>query len=155
MAYSNALTETLDGAGIAYELLDHTPTDRAAEEAAALGLRPNEVSKTIVLTAESGNVRVLLPASERIDMHKLRDLLDAGKELHLLSEQALGREYPEFELGAVPPVGGRADAVVVDSRVAALEQVVFEAGVHDRSVRVTTADLISLTRARVADVSAD
>lgn len=88
-------------------------------------------------------------------MHKLRDLLDAGKELHLLSEQALGREYPEFELGAVPPAGGRDDAVVVDSRVAALEQVVFEAGVHDRSVRVTTADLISLTRARVADVSAD
>ena len=155
MAYSNALTEALDRAGTAYEILDHKPTDRAADEATALGLRPNEVVKTIVVTAGEGNLRVLLPASERIDMHKLRDLLEAGKELHLLSEDALRRDYPEFELGAVPPMGGREDAVVVDSRVAALDQVVLEAGTHDRSVRVATADLISLTKARIADVCAD
>ncbi len=155
MAYSNALTEALDRAGTAYEILDHKPTDRAADEATALGLRPNEVAKTIVVTAGEGNLRVLLPASERIDMHKLRDLLEAGKELHLLSEDALRRDYPEFELGAVPPAGGREDAVVVDSRVAALEQVVLEAGTHDRSVRVAAADVISLTNARIADICAD
>jgi len=155
MAYSNALTEALDRAGTAYEILDHKPTDRAADEATALGLRPNEVVKTIVVTAGEGNLRVLLPASERIDMHKLRDLLEAGKELHLLSEDALRRDYPEFELGAVPPMGGREDAVVVDSRVAALDQVVLEAGTHDRSVRVAAADVISLTKARIADICAD
>jgi len=155
MAYSNALTEALDRAGTAYEILDHKPTDRAADEATALGLRPNEVVKTIVVTAGEGNLRVLLPASERIDMHKLRDLLEAGKELHLLSEDALRRDYPEFELGAVPPAGGREDAVVVDSRVAALDQVVLEAGTHDRSVRVAAADVISLTKARIADICAD
>ena len=155
MAYSNALTEALDRAGTAYEILDHKPTDRAADEAAALGLRPTEVAKTIVVTAGEGNLRVLLPASERIDMHKLRDLLEAGKELHLLSEDALRRDYPEFELGAVPPMGGREDAVVVDSRVAALDQVVLEAGTHDRSVRVAAADVISLTKARIADICAD
>jgi len=133
MADSNLLTERLDQAGVAYELLEHNPTDRAAEEATALGLRLNEVAKTIVVTAREGNLRVLLPASERIDMHKLRDLLGAGKELHLLTEEALGAEYPEFDLGAVPPVGGREDGVVVDRRVADLDQVVFEAGSHDRS----------------------
>ena len=152
---ANTLTEALDRAGVVYELLGHAPTDRATDEAVALGLRPNEVAKTVVLTAGSGNVRVLLPASERIDMHKLRDLLDAGKELHLLNEEALGRDYPEFELGAVPPVGGRDDVVVVDSRVAELDQVVFEAGAHDSSVRVKSADLISLANARIADVCAD
>jgi Ala-tRNA(Pro) deacylase len=155
MSYSNALTQALDSSDVAYELLEHAPTDRAADEASALGLRPNEVAKTIVLTTGIGNLRVLLPASERIDMHKLRELLDSGKELHLLTEEAMQRDYPEFELGAVPPLGGREDAVVVDSRVAALDQVVFEAGSHNRSVRVKTADLISATGARVADVSAD
>jgi Ala-tRNA(Pro) deacylase len=155
MSNSNALTEALDNAGVAYELLEHAPTDRAADEASALGLRPNEVAKTIVLTTGTGNLRVLLPASERIDMHKLRDLVEAGKELHLLTEEAMQRDYPEFELGAVPPLGGREDEIVVDSRVAALDQVVFEAGSHDRSVRVKAADVVSATRARVADVSAD
>ena len=155
MSFSNALTQALDRADVAFELLEHARTDRAADEASALGLRPNEVAKTVLLTTGIGNLRVLLPASERIDMHKLRELLGSGSELHLLSEDAMQRDYPEFELGAVPPLGGRDDAVVVDSRVAALEQVVFEAGSHERSVRVKTADLIAGTKARVADVSAD
>jgi Ala-tRNA(Pro) deacylase len=152
---ADALTKALDSAGVAYELLEHARTDRAADEAAALGLAPNEVAKTIVVTAGGENTRVLLPASDRVDLHKLRDLLETGKELHLLSEDDLGRDYPEFELGAVPPLGGRADAVVVDRRIADLERVVFEAGEHDRSVRVSAADLVAATGARVADVCAD
>lgn len=155
MASTNALTDALDRAGVTYELLEHGPTDRAVDEAAALGLRPSEVAKTIVVTTGEQNYRVILSASDRIDMHKLRELLSAGKDLHLLTEEALGRDYPEFELGAVPPLGGREDAVVIDRRVAALEQVVFEAGEHDRSVRVPTGALLSATGAQAADVAAD
>jgi len=155
MEGTRSLTAALDRLGIGYELLEHARTDRAADEAAALGLDPDEIAKTIVVTTGAENLRVLLPASERLDMHKLRDLLEAGKELHLLTEEALGSEYPEFELGAVPPVGGRDDGVVVDRRIAALERVVFEAGVHDRSARVRTADLVIRAAARVADVCAD
>jgi Ala-tRNA(Pro) deacylase len=155
MADSNALTEALDEAGVAYEVLEHARTDRAADEAAALGLRTDEVAKTIIVTAGAGNTRVVLPAAARIDMHKLRDLLEGGKELHLLSEDALGRDYPEFELGAVPPVGGPKDPIVVDRRIADLDKVVFEAGAHDRSVRIAAADLVAWPSARVADVCAD
>ena len=155
MTGTESLTGALDRLGIAYELLEHELTDRAADEAAALGLHPNEIAKTIVVTTGAENLRVLVPASERIDMHKLRDLLDAGKELHLLSEEALGTDYPEFELGAVPPLGGRRDGVIVDGRVVALDDVVFEAGAHDRSARIKSADLVSLAGARVADVCAD
>lgn len=155
MAFSNALTDALDDAGVAYELLEHDRTERAADEAAALGLPTDEVAKTIVVSTGTRNARVVLPAAERIDMHKLRDLFEAGKELHLLSEDALARDYPGFELGAVPPLGGSADPVVVDRRVAELAHVVFEAGRHDRSVRVAVADLVAAANARVADVSAD
>ena len=152
MTGTDLLTGELERLGIEYELLGHEPTDRAADEAQALGLSPREIAKTIVVTTGAENVRVLLPASERVDMHKLRDLFEAGKELHLLTEEALGSEYPEFDLGAVPPLGGRRDGVVVDRRLAALGDVVFEAGAHDRSARVEAADLVALTGARVADV---
>jgi len=149
------LTAALDRLGIGYELIEHERTDRAVDEAVALGLGAGEIAKTVVVTTGAENLRVLLPASERVDMHKLRDLLEAGKELHLLTEEALGSEYPEFELGAVPPLGGRDDRVVVDQRVAALESVVFEAGAHDRSARVKTAEFVIRASARVADVCAD
>jgi prolyl-tRNA editing enzyme YbaK/EbsC (Cys-tRNA(Pro) deacylase) len=152
---AEVLTDALDRAGIAYEVLEHEPTDRAADEAAALGLNPREVAKTIVVTTGGANYRVVVPASERIDMVKLRDHLEAGKELHLLSEEALGKDYSEFQLGAVPPLGGRDDAVIVDGRLADLDRIVFEAGSHDRSVRVSTSELVSATGARIADVCAD
>jgi Ala-tRNA(Pro) deacylase len=155
MASIELLKAALDEAGVTYELLEHARTDRAADEAETLGIPANEVGKTIVVTAGDANVRVVLPASERMDLHKLRDLLEVGKELHLLTEVDLARQYPGFELGAVPPLGGREDAVVVDRRIAALEHVVFEAGQHDHSVRVPSAELVSASGARVADVCAD
>ncbi|MDH5332791.1 MAG: YbaK/EbsC family protein [Thermoleophilia bacterium] len=149
------LARVLDEAGVGYELLGHERTETAAAEAAALDVPPHEVAKTVVVTTGEGNVRVVVPGSERIDMHKLRELLSGGKEVHLLTEDDLARDYPEFELGAVPPIGGREDAVVVDTRLAARDHVLLEAGAHDRSARVSPADLVAVARATTADVCLD
>jgi Ala-tRNA(Pro) deacylase len=148
------VTRFLDEAGVDFDVLEHAHTERAADEAAALGVAPEEVAKTLVLATSEGNVRAVLPASERIELHKVADLVGAsGKSVHLLSEDDLARDYPEFELGAVPPFGGRDDGVIVDRRLAGRDSVVLEAGSHERSVRLKTADLIRLTAAQVADVS--
>ena len=147
------VTGFLEEAGVDFELLEHARTERAADEAAALGARPEEVGKTLVLAAESGNVRAVLAASERIDLHKVATVLGVGsKKVHLASEDDLARDYPDFELGAVPPFGGPEDRVVVDERLAGRDSVVLEAGSHDRSVRLKAADLVRLTRAQVADI---
>jgi Ala-tRNA(Pro) deacylase len=150
------LIRVLEDAGATYELLPHAHTETATAEAEALGLPPHEVAKTLVVETPGGNVRVVLPASERIDLRKLGELHgDRRKALHLLSEERLGRDYPEFELGAVPPVGGSRDRVVVDARIAGHDSVVLEAGSHDESIRIATADLIRIAAAEVADVCAD
>lgn len=150
------LAHALEVAGVAYEQLEHEHTETAADEAKALGLRPDDVAKTLVLSTPGGHLRAVLPASERIDMHKLRALLDVpGKRIHLASEEELARDYPSFELGAVPPFGGPRDPVVVDGRVSAREWVVVEAGSHEDSIRMRAADLVALTNATVADICRD
>jgi Ala-tRNA(Pro) deacylase len=148
------VTNFLDEAGVDFDLLEHAHTERAADEAAALGVGLEEVAKTLVLTTPSGNVRAVLPASERLDLHKVSDLLEAPhKQVHLATEDALARDYSDFELGAVPPFGGPKDAVIVDTRLAERDSVVLEAGTHEQSVRLKAADLLRLTEARVADIS--
>ena len=143
----------LEEAGVDFDVLEHAHTERAADEAAALGIRPEEVAKTLVLVASSGNVRAVLAASERIDLRKVAAVLGVGgKKVHLASEDDLARDYPDFELGAVPPFGGGEDQVIMDERLAGRDSVVLEAGSHDRSVRLKAADLVRLTRARVADI---
>jgi Ala-tRNA(Pro) deacylase len=148
------VTRFLEEAGIDFDVLEHARTERAADEAAALGIGSEEVAKTLVLVASSGNVRAVLAASERIDLQKVAAILGvSAKKVHLASEDNLAREYPAFELGAVPPFGGRQDQVLVDERLAARDSVVVEAGSHRRSVRLKAADLLRLTRAQVADIS--
>jgi Ala-tRNA(Pro) deacylase len=147
------VTGFLEEAGVDFDVLEHAHTERAADEASALGIGPEEVAKTLVLVAPSGNVRAVLAASERIDLHKVAAVLGVGgKKVHLASEDDLARDYADFEIGAVPPFGGREDRVIADERLAARDSVVLEAGTHERSVRLKAADLVRLARAEVADI---
>jgi Ala-tRNA(Pro) deacylase len=152
---SNALIDALQEQHIDYELIPHRRTQSAAAEARAIGVDPGHVAKTLVLATGAGFVRAVLSASERIDFRKVKAVLGSG-DVHLASEQVLAGAYPQFELGAIPPVGGPGhDLVLMDERLRDTESVVFEAGTHEHSVRVKTADLVSVAGARIADICAD
>jgi Ala-tRNA(Pro) deacylase len=145
----------LDEANVDYDLLAHAHTETAAAEADALGISPDEVAKTLVVTTPDGYVRAVVPASCRIDLHKLREARGSGgrHSVHLATEDRLREDYSDFELGAVPPVGGtRKDPVVVDSRVAERDSVVIEAGSHEQSIRLKASDLVRAANAQVADI---
>lgn len=151
------LTSALDGQGVEYEVLPHRHTESALAEAEALGVDPSDVAKTLVVATAEGYVRAVVPASGRLDLRKLRELLGEGKkEVQLASEEDLARDYGEFELGAVPPVSGsRRDPVVIDRRLAGRESLVLEAGSHEESIRIKREDLVRVTGAQVADISED
>jgi Ala-tRNA(Pro) deacylase len=150
-----SLVDELERASIAYELIDHARTTTAAAEARALGVAPHEVAKTVVLTTPDGFVRAVLPASDRLDLGKLREILGT-KDVELATEAVLAGAYPEFELGAVPPLtGGDGDRVLVDRRLHENEWVVLEAGTHEQSLRLRMNDLVELTDARLVDLSKD
>src|SRR6476646_4387744 len=153
IAATMKLTDLLEHEGIPYERLPHRHTESAGEEADALGFDPHEVAKTVVLLSGHCFVRAVIPASDRLDVHKLRDLLDARAQPHLAHEEELAAAYPTFELGAVPPVGGPAgDRVVVDRRLADRDTIVIEAGSHEESVRLVTTDLLVLAHAAIGDL---
>ena len=152
---SNALTDALQEQHVYYEMIPHRRTQSAAAEARATGVDPGHVAKTLVLATGEGFVRAVLSASQRIDLRKVKAILGSG-DVHLASEQVLAGRYPEFELGAVPPVGGPGhDMVLMDERLRDAESVVFEAGTHEHSVRIKTADLVSVAGARIADICED
>jgi len=151
----DTVTSVLEAAGIEYELLPHAHTETALAEAAALGVDPSDVGKTLVVTTPGGYVRALVCAADRLSIRKVRELVGGGKRTHLATEEDLARDYGEFELGAVPPFGGRRDHVLVDRRVAERDSVVVEAGTHDESIRMRAADLVRLTDAQLADLAED
>jgi len=151
---AKALLDVLDASRVPYELIPHQHTESALEEAEAVGVRPGQVAKTIILTTREGFVRAVVPGSRRIDLAKVRDLLDVTG-VSLASEQELADAYPGFELGAVPPFGGPRDVVLLDGRLCSQESVIIEAGTHDESVRMRTKDLVRLTEAMLGDLCHD
>jgi Ala-tRNA(Pro) deacylase len=151
------LTSVLDDAGVSYELLEHAHTESALAEAEALGISPDDVAKTLVVKTGDGYVRAVLPASARLDLAKLRSLQGGGRHsVHLATEDDLRRDYPEFALGAVPPVGGaRRDPVLVDPKLTERESIVIEAGTHEQSLRLAPNDLVQAAGATITDICED
>jgi Ala-tRNA(Pro) deacylase len=154
MTPTTEVHEELDRAGIDFDLIEHQHTETAGDEARAIGVAPDEVAKTIVLASRERFVRAVVPASGRLDLPKVRELL-SDKRARLATEEELVVAYPMYELGAVPPFGVPAgDRVLLDRRLAQRDSVVLEAGSHSESVRLKTTDLLTLSGAQVEDIAA-
>jgi prolyl-tRNA editing enzyme YbaK/EbsC (Cys-tRNA(Pro) deacylase) len=83
------VTRKLAREHVDYEVIRHRPTQSATDEAAAIGVPVDEVAKTLVLTSDEGYVRVVLPASERLDLRKAREVLGGGKEARVSRSSCL------------------------------------------------------------------
>ena len=152
---SQLVADRLEEAHVPYTLIRHRRTRSARGEAHALGVAPWQVAKTVILKTGEGFVRAVVPASRQVDLRKVGRALGTHS-VELASETELTGAYPEFELGAVPPLGdSHGDRVLIDVALFGLDSVVLEAGTHDRSVRIETGDLIEASDAALADLCAD
>jgi Ala-tRNA(Pro) deacylase len=151
-----AIIEFLDGAGIKYELIEHEPTMSAAGEARVTEHAPDQVAKTVVLHDGSAYVIAVIPASERLDLHKLRELLGATRQLRLASEDEIARDFPSLEVGAVPPFGPMVPAAeVIDRALLEQQRILCPAGDHRHSVLIDPRDVVRISAATAADICQD
>jgi Ala-tRNA(Pro) deacylase len=149
------LLARLDERDIPYTFIPHRRTTSATDEARALDVAPWRVAKTVVLVTPDGFVRAVVPASCRLDLAKVRRILGA-RDARLATESELAGAYPEYELGAVPPLAFEdGDRVLVDIRVCGADEVVLEAGTHEQSLRLRTSDLIEVADAQIAEICVD
>ena len=153
---AQAVVEYLDGHRLDYQLIEHPPTTSAAAEALATHYPPDQVAKTVVLHDGSAYVIAAIPASERLDLHKLRELLGASRQLRLAREDEIAREFPSLEVGAVPPFGPMVPAAeVIDRALIAHPRILCPAGDHHHSVLVDPSDVVRVTAAHTGDICQD
>jgi prolyl-tRNA editing enzyme YbaK/EbsC (Cys-tRNA(Pro) deacylase) len=150
-------TRHLDEVGIEYEVVEHEQAFGAASEATASGVRPDNAAKSVLLHVGDGYRLVVIQASDRLDLGKVRDLLDTSRgSLRLVSENEMAAEFPHFELGAIPPLGEMLPAPeIVDRRVLEHDRVLCNGGDHTHSILVDPNDVVRASDAQVADVSED
>ena len=134
------VTEHLESRGTVFEVVAHDTTYTSIDEARALGISAGEVVKTIVVCTESGYVLTAVPGYRRLDMHLVQDAV-GDKHARLATEQELARDFADYELGAVPPLGSLVGVpIYADPEVTAHDRVVF-ASAQTESVQMGTEDL--------------
>lgn len=142
----------LEAAGVAYRVIRHHPVRSLAEAAAARGVEPVDVVKTLVVRrAADDHLFVLVPGDRTISWPKLRDLL--GVSRLSMPDAAAAREATGYERGTITPFGSTvAWPVVADERLVGRE-VTLGAGEHDVAVAVAADAVVAALGATVADVT--
>ena len=148
----NAVRRFLERRGVAYELVEHDPTYSAAAGARAVGADLEATAKTVALHDRGGYRLAVIPASERLDVHRAREILGATHHLRLATEEELRQDFPSFELGALPPFGTARLPELVDVGLLRHERIVCAGGEQRRSVVIAAFDLLRITEPRVAAI---
>ncbi len=156
MTGMETLVRYLEDQGVPYELVEHEPTMSAMAEAWVSDHPAQEVAKTVVLHDGSDYVLAAVAASDRLDLHKLRQLLETSQHLQLASEADIAERFPHFEVGAVPPFGPDVPGTeVVDRALLECSRVVCSAGDHRHSVLLDPHDIVRLASAHTGDIRED
>jgi len=156
MPILNKLKKVLDEAKICYEVYNHRLSFTAQETAETLHNSGKEMAKVVVLKANGNFAMAVVPGNRMVNLKKVRRAL-AARDVSVASEKEFGALFPGCEIGAMPPFGRLFGLpVYVDPALEAEEEIFFNAGNHQQTVKMSYADfkklvnpvIISLTEAR-------
>jgi len=142
----------LNASGIRYTLTRHGAVNSLAEAAAARGVRPEDIVKTIVVRrGEGDHLFVLVPGGRQISWPKLRALL--GVNRLSLPDAAQARAVTGYERGTITPFGSLAALPVIADASVTGRPVSIGAGAHGVAALVDADALVGVLAATVADVT--
>lgn len=145
--------EFLEKSSATYELKEHKPTFTAQQMAAEVHVPGMEVAKPVVVKAGNEYYMCVLPASHKVDFEKLQKQLGAEK-VELAEEKEMVKLFPDCALGAEPPLGVLYGFVtLMDKTLEAGEHIVFQAGSHEKAVKMEMEEYKRLVRPRILDFS--
>lgn len=143
------------GSGLEYTVTRHGRVGSLAEAAAARGVEPRDIVKTLVVRRGEGDyLFVLVPGDREIAWPKLRALL--GVSRLSMPDAAVAQEATGYERGTITPFGSTtAWPVVADVSLTGDPDrtISVGAGAHGVAVTVNAEAALAHWGAQVADVT--
>jgi Cys-tRNA(Pro) deacylase len=133
-------------------MAEHTPT--VPDAARALGVKPEQIIKSLVFLVKDEPLLVINNGLAKVDQRKIAERLGRGrKQVKFASaEQAL--EITGYIVGSMPPFGHRRKLrTLIDPAVTAFEIIFGGGGDIDAMMRLTVAELLRVTAGEVVPVN--
>lgn len=166
MAKGTPATDAVRRAGVVHRLHEYEPAARGADDirartdrsgygleaAAALGLDPARVLKTLIASVDGRLVAAIVPADRELDLKRLAAV--AGGRRAAMAEPAVAERATGYVVGGISPLGQRRGLwTVVDDGAAVHSTVLVSGGRRGLQLELAPDDLVALTGATVAPIS--
>ena len=144
-------TDAADELGLSYEVTRHGPVNSLEEAAAARGIEPARLIKTIVVRLSDDDYRfVLVPGDREIAWPKLRALL--GVNRISMPDKDTAFDVTGYVRGTITPLGSTHPwPVIADERITGM--ISIGGGDHGVGITVDAQALSKTLNATVADVT--
>jgi len=143
MTLPTKTTRYLDSHKVKYETVPHKTVFTAYDLAQTLKVPLEEIAKTLLVKADTAYHLVLLRASDRLDIVKLKKVLKA-KKLSIANEKDMVREL-KVKPGAITPFAGMHKlAIVIDKALIKTKRALFGSGSFEHSIRMRTNDFVKM-----------
>ncbi len=143
------LKEFLDSHHVPYIIITHSPAYTAQGIAASAHVKGKELAKTVIVRMDGRLAMAVLPAPNRVDLNKLREVTGCQK-VELATEKDFESVFPGCEVGAMPPFGNLFGLpVFVARRLTEDEEIAFNAGTHRELIRMSYRDFERLVQPTV------
>ena len=147
------LRDFLDSNNIRYLVISHSLAYTAQGIAALTHVSGKRLAKTVIVKIDGILAMAVVPASEHVDLDRLRALTGAGA-VQVASEREFKDAFPDCETGAMPPFGLLYDMpVYADASLAENEEITFSAGTHRELVRMSWDDMARLVNPTIANLT--
>ena len=143
------LREFLDSHNIKYLVISHSLAYTAQNIAALAHVSGKKLAKTVIVKIDGVLAMAVIPASEHVDLDRLRALTGA-RNVEIATEREFKDAFPDCETGAMPPFGNLYDMpVYADMSLSQFEEITFSAGTHRELVRMRWDDMVRLVNPTV------
>ena len=147
--------DALTALGLPHVITRHGRAGSLAEAAAARGVEPRDIVKTLVVRRGEGDfLFVLVPGDREISWPRLRALL--GVNRLSMPDKEVAKDVTGYERGTITPFGATtAWPVVADASLAGdpERRISMGAGAHGVAVTVPAEETLARLDAQVADVT--
>jgi Ala-tRNA(Pro) deacylase len=140
------LKEFLDKEGVKYVTIKHSKAYKAYEIAAFAHIPNQELAKTVMLKIDGEMAMMVVPASSRVDLERFKEVV-GSENVELAPEEEFKDEFPDCDVGAMPPFGNLYGMkVFVSQALREDDEIAFSAGSHTELIRLAYQDFERLVR---------
>lgn len=149
MAIPERLKRLLEERKVPYAAEAHAEAFTAQQAAQASHVPGKAFAKSVLIDIDGKIWMAVLPATERVDIKKVKECL-AARKVRMATEAEFTPLFTDCDVGAMPIFGSLYGVpVIVSHELVSHEEIAFTAGTHKDIVRLKTKDYLAAEQPKI------